>query len=400
MENGNHAHLDAQENSLTLEKTAKISQARTSFSLGVPKESLDGERRVALTPESVEVLVKAGANVVVQENAGEAAGYTNEAYLKSGAKIVDNAIDVFRCDVIVKVAFPEVLEVELMRSHSLLISNVYCDSPHARVAMKGLADKKITAIAFERITDDGGFSPIQRTLEQIAGKVAVLVASQLLSTWHGGKGLLLCEIPGMEPLKMLILGSGAMAEAAAKTATSLGVSVTVLGAPPSKLGELGQIPITGMLYSGNLLSHLEKADVVIGTVCPMDDENFIIDEEMVKKMKKGAVVIDVLAEKGGCFSSTFSRSLEDPIYEKYGVTHFSPSNITSLVAHTASAAISNMLLPILLKLLRVETIISLLKEEQGICNGTYLLKGIHTNYYIAKQHGVSAQSINVLLKAL
>lgn len=400
MENVNHGYLDDQGNPLVLEEMVEVQHSKSAIRIGIPKESLDGEHRVALTPDTVELLVKAGAEIIIQDGAGEEAGYSNDSYLKSGAKISNSAIDIFNSDVVVKVAFPERLEVELMRDHGLIFSNVYCDSPQAKTTMKSMADKKITAVAFERITDDSGRAPMQKTLEQIAGKVAVLTAAELLSTWHGGKGLLLCEVPGIEPLKMLILGSGVIADAAAKTAASLGVSVTVLGTPPSRLGELGQIPITGMLYSGNVSRHMETADVVIGAVNPMDDEHFTIDEEIVKRMKKGAVIVDVMAEKGGCFGGTISRSLDNPIYERYGVTHFCVSNITSLVAHTASAAISNMFLPILLKLLRIGTAVRLLKEEPGICNGTYLLKGIHTNYHIAKQHGVSAQNINILLKAL
>ena len=400
MGNGNNLYLDEQGNPMVLEEVMEVQNSKNSLTIGIPKESMDGEQRVSMTPDSVEILVKSGIDVVVQEDAGEPAGFSNEAYAKSGAKISISAIDAFRSDAIVKVGFPDRLEVELMRDHSLIFSSLYCDTPEAIAAMKSMSDKKMTAIAFDRITDDSGHSPIQKTLEQIAGKTAVLVAAELLSTWHGGKGLLLCEVPGIEPLKMLILGTGVIADAAAKTAISLGVSVTVLGTPPNRLGELGQIPITGMLYSGNLSRHMEAADVVIGAVNPLDDEHFTIDDDMVKRMKKGAVIIDVLADKGGCFSSTSSHPMDSPIYVKYGVMHFCVPNITSLAAHTASAAISNMLLPILLKLARVGTIVHLLKEEQGICNGAYLLKGIHTNYHIAKQHNVSAQSINILLKAL
>ncbi|MDR0659484.1 MAG: hypothetical protein LBG19_01505 [Prevotellaceae bacterium] len=399
MENTNQSYLDEQGNPLILEEMEEVHHSKKHFSIGVPKESVDKEQRVSLTPDSVEILVKLGIEVIVQDGAGEAAGYTNEAYLKSGAKISVSAIDVFCSDVIVKVAFPERLEVGLMHEHSLLFSYIYCDTPQAIATMKSMAEKKITAIAFERITDDSGLAPIQKTLEQIAGKTAILVAAELLSTWHGGKGLLLCEVPGIEPLKVLVLGSGTIADAAAKTATSLGVSVTVLGTPPNRLGELGQIPITGMLYSGNLSKHLESADVVIGAVDPMDGDQFSIDDDMIMRMKKGAVIVDVLADKGGCFSSTSSQPLESPIYEKHGVIHFCVSNITSLAAHTASAAISNMLMPVLLKLVRVGSAIQLLKEEPGICNGTYLLKGIHTNLHIAKQHGTTAQNINILLKA-
>lgn len=399
MENSNQAYLDEQGNPMVLEELLEVQHSKRSISIGVPKESMENEQRVSLTPETVEILVKSGIDVVVQEGAGEASGFCDEAYQRNGARISNSTIDVFHCDVVIKVGFPERLEVELMRDHGLIFSSVYCDTPQSMAAMKGMADKKITAIAFERITDDSGHAPIQKTLEQIAGKIAVLVAAELLSTWHGGKGLLLCEVPGIEPLKVLILGSGVIADAAAKMATSLGVSVTVLGTPPSRLGEIGQIPITGMLYSGNLARHMETADVVIGAVNPMDDEHFSIDEDMVKRMKKGAVIVDVLADKGGCFSSTSSQPLENPIYEKHGVMHFCVPNITSLAAHTASTAISNMLFPILLKLMRVGSMVNLLKEEPGICNGTYLFKGIHTNAHIAKLHGVSAQNINILLKA-
>lgn len=397
---GSKCCVDDQGNPLVLEKIVKVQQPKSAFTIGVPTESLDNEQRVSLTPSSIEILVKSGVEVLVQDGAGRAAGYTNEEYHESGAKIASNAIDVFRSDVVVKVAFPETQEVELMREHGLIFSSVYCDTPQAIAAMKSLAGKKITAIAFERITDNSGHLPIQKTLEQIAGKTAVLVAAELLSTWHGGKGLLLCEVPGLEPIKMLILGSGVMAEAAAKTAESLGASVSILGIPPGRLGELGKIPITGMLYPSSLSKHMEAADVVIGAIDPIDDEHFVIDEDMVRKMKKGSVIVDVLAGIGGCFGSTYSQPLENPVYEKYGVIHFCAPNITSLAAHTASAAISSMLLPILLKLSQVGTVVRLLKEEQGICNGTYLFKGIHTSYHIAKKHGASAQNINILLKAL
>lgn len=396
-----HSNLkDTATGNLVLEQQVKVQTSKKRLRIGVPKELTENEQRVPLTPDSVETLVMSGVEVLIQEGAGEAAGYTNEEYVECGATITANSLDIFRSDIIVKVAFPDRLEVGLMNIGSIVFSCVYCDTPQALVAMRCMAEKKITAIAFERITDNSGQMPILKALEQIAGKTAVLVASDLLTTRYKGKGFLLCEVPGIEPLNLLVLGSGTIADAAAKTATSLGVNVTVLGTPPDRLGELGKLPIDGMLYSSNLSKHLAAADVVIGTVNPMDDEYYMIGEDLVKRMKKGAIIVDVLAGKGGCFGSTTSRPLEDPTYKKHGVTHFCVSNITSLVAHTASTAISNILLPVLLKLSRTGSIVQLLKEELGVCEAVYLFKGIHTNVYIAKQHQVSAQNINLLLNAL
>jgi len=373
------------------------------ISIGIPCDTRDDEKRVALTPEAVNLLVETGNEVILQKGAGTGANYSDKDYSENGAAITDSPARVFSCDVVIKVAPFNEKEAEYLRGNQVVLSylNVLKLSEET---LARLSRKKVTAIAFEKIRDADGIMPVIESMSEIAGVTSILLASDYLSNLHGGKGVMLGGITGVTPTEVVILGANTAGEYAAKAALGLGSQVKIFDSSLQQLRKfeslMGQRLQTSVFHPQVLKKALKSADVVVGAI-ELEDLKpyYYVTEEMVRTMKKGAVIIDLSIDRGGCIETTECRALRDPVYEKHGVIHFSAWNLPSRVARTASIALSNVFAPLLQILAESGSITQLLKKDLGVRDGVYLYNGILTNETLGQKFGMLSKDLDLLLTA-
>ena len=383
------------------EKLYMHGRRNTKFSIGFPDTGNVVEFRVPLTPQSVEVLVSNGHNVFVQKGAGKDANYSDRAYAEAGAVICDQAAEIFQCDIILKMAPFTIEETELMKGNQLLFSPVYL-SLMTSDFVRRLMRKKITAVGFEYLKDEHGVLQMVQISSEIVGNIAMVVASELLSSING-KGVILGEVTGVAPSEVVILGSGTVAEQAARIAMSFGAVVRVFDDSIYKLADLkarlGQHLSTSVFHPKALRKALKTAEVVLGAMPMNEVPNRIVPEEMVMGMKENSVIIDLNIIQGGCFETSRITTLRHPTYKEHGVIHYCVPNLESRVARTASIAASNIFTPILLGIGQSGGVTEYIKGNRGFCEGVYLLNGILTNRDIAKVLSISDTDIHLLLGA-
>ncbi|MDF1550003.1 MAG: alanine dehydrogenase, partial [Bacteroidales bacterium] len=249
-----------------------------------------------------------------------------------------------------------------------------------------------------------GEYPIVRSMSELAGKLCISIAAEYLSKQHGGKGVLLGGITGISPAEVILIGAGTAAVHAAKAAIGLGAHVKVFDKSIHKLREI-QLQIGQQLYTSVTQPHalakaLRSADVVIGSL-GIDEFNndFLVSKEMVRQMKPDTIIIDLNIDNGSCFETSRPRIINDPVYKECGVLHFCVPNIASRAARTASIALSNVLIPLLIKMGNEGGIIQLLKVDQGFRNGVYIFNGILTHQKLGAIFGINAKDINLLMAA-
>ena len=262
--------------------------------------------------------------------------------------------------------------------------------------------KKVVAIAMEYVQSEGGAFPVVRIMSEIAGMSAMLTAAELLSAQEGGRGILLGGVSGVPPAKVIILGAGVVGEFATRTALGLGASVRVFDSDISKLmrfqSNIGRQLHTSSFNPVYLGYQLMSADVVIGAIHSKEGRTpVLVTEEMVMKMKKGAVIVDVSIDQGGCIETSRMTTHDKPTFSEHGVIHYCVPNIPSKVPRTASVAISNILTSLLVKTGKNSSVDSLLLNTPGIRHGVYSFKGVCTNEYLAKRFGLSYRNIDLLL---
>ncbi|HEY5511605.1 MAG TPA: alanine dehydrogenase [Prolixibacteraceae bacterium] len=383
------------------EKLYKPGRKNVKLSIGFPDTGDIVEFRVPLTPQSVEVLVACGHNVYVQRGAGKWANYSDRAYSEAGAVICQDAAEVFHCDIILKMAPFTCDETELMKGNQLLFSPVYLSLMTSEYVRK-LMRKKVIAIGFEYLKDEHGVLSMVQISSEIIGNIAMVVASELLSSING-KGVILGEITGVAPSEVVILGSGTVAEQAARTAMALGAIVRVFDDSIYKLmnlkARLGQHISTSVFHPKALRKALKTAEVVLGAMPMNEVPNMIVPEDMVEGMKENSVIIDLNIIQGGCFETSRITTLKNPTYKEHGVIHYCVPNLESRVARTASIAASNIFTPILLGIGQSGGVTDYIKMNRGFCEGVYLMNGILTNRDIAKRLSISDTDINLLLGA-
>ncbi|GAB4164185.1 MAG: alanine dehydrogenase [Candidatus Promineifilaceae bacterium] len=322
---------------------------------GVPKEVRDLEMRVGLTPAGALALVQAGHTVYVEREAGAGAGFSDNHYLRSGAKIVYSAAEAYgRADVIVKVTRPTAQEHRLFRYGQTIFSFLHLpvSSPDLYEA---LVSHEITAIAYEMIGESDGFRPILHSMSEIAGRLAPVIAGQLLMNTNGGRGTLLSGIPGVPPAAVVILGAGTLGLNATRAFVGLGAQVTVLDQDLRKLqliDELYHGHVTTMLSSEYSLNRVvDFADVLVGCILsPGRRAPILVTREMVRRMRPGSVIIDFSIDQGGCVETSRPTTLRVPTFISEGTIHYCVPNLTASVARTTSNAITNASLPFLLAL--------------------------------------------------
>jgi alanine dehydrogenase len=388
---------------LPQEEMIALGKKYKKLTIGIPKEKQHVEQRVSLTPEAVEVLVDNGHEVLIESKAGEGARYNDTDYSECGAFIIENKKQVLNADIIIKVSPLDVKEIEMLKGNQVVLSSVHI-TRQSEEYIRALMDKKITAFAIEQIRDEHDFYPVIQSMSAISGISAINIAAELLSNQSGGKGVLLGGISGITPTEVIIIGADTVAEFAARAAIGLGALVKVFDNSPQKLEglqqQLGQRLHTSIFHPKVLRRALKSADVVIGALNLWDTgPRYFVTEDMVKDMKKGSVIIDLSIDQGGCIETSEYRTLQDAIYTKHDVIHFTVPNLPSRVARTASIALSNILSPILVTVGSSGGFKPFLKANLGVRNSVYIYNGILTNEYLGNQFGIPSKNIDLLMAA-
>lgn len=382
------------------EEKLEIARHKSELFIGLPKETCFQERRICLTPDAVNSLTSHGHRVMLESGAGESSSYTDKEYSDAGAEITKDTKKVFGCPMILKVEPPTIEEIEMMNPQAIIISAIQIKTRKANY-FEALHKKKITALAFEFIKDDDGTYPAVKSLSEIAGTASVLIASELMINNALGKGLLFGNITGVPPTDVVILGAGTVGEFAAKTAIGLGANVKVFDNSITKLrrlqNHLNQRIFTSTIQPKSLLKALRRCDVAIGAMRGKDRCPVVVTETMVEHMKKGAVIVDVSIDTGGCFETSEVTTHEKPTYVKHNVIHYCVPNIPSRYSKTASLSISNILTPYLLQIAEDGGIESSIRCNNGLKHGVYFYHGILTNKAIGEWFGIPNSDINLIV---
>lgn len=385
------------------EERLEVPSQACRLSLGVPKETAWLENRIALVPDAVALLVNAGHKVVVETQAGIAAHYADAQYSEAGAEIAMESATVFQCDVIIKVSPPTPAEIDMMRGKQVLLSSLNL-AGLTDTHFRKLSAKRITALSYEYMKDRDGNFPVIRAMSEIAGNTSILIAAEYLSHPDYGRGLMFGGLSGISPTEVVILGAGTVGEFATRAAMGMGALVKVFDSSVYRLrrlqNNLGARIFTSIMQPKPILDALKTADVAIGAVRPQGGLSPVcVTEAMVQQMKGGAIIIDVSIDQGGCFETSEITNHKNPVFEKYGVTHYCVPNIASRVPRTASRALSNLLAPILLKIGEEGGINNILRTDTGVRNGVYLYNGISTNRYISEHFHLPHKDIDLLIAA-
>jgi len=371
--------------------------------IGIPKETSAQERRVPLTPASVAVLVGRGNDVTVERGVGNAVQFQDSDYTEAGAVLAETAEEVFKGDIILKVAPPSPAEIELMRPKQLLISALQMTT-QPKDTLRRMMEKKVTAVAWDFIRDREGIYPIIRAMGEIAGNASIQIAAEYLSTDKGGPGLMLGGISGVAPAEVVVIGAGTVGEFAVRAASGLGASVKVFDKSIYRLRrlqtDLDQRIWTSVIQPDELRRALQQADVAIGALRPEHGRTpMVVNEDMVREMKNGSVIVDVSIDRGGCFETSRPTDLSDPVFKKFGVLHYCVPNIASRVPRTASYALTNIFAPLLLGMGDVGGFEELIKRDLGLRHGVYLYNGALTSEVLSEAFRLPYKDLDILLAA-
>lgn len=388
---------------LPQEEMLEVKKARGELYIGIPKETSFQETRVALTPAAVAVLVNNGHRIVVETDAGKTASFQDKDYSDAGAQISYNKEEVFRADIILKVAPPSIEELGLIKRKQTLISALNIRIQNEQY-FRLLMDKKLNAISYETIKDEDGTFPVVRTLGEIAGNTAILIAAEYLSNTNNGQGMMFGGISGVVPTEVVIIGAGTAAETAARAALGLGASVKVFDNSIRRLrrlqNNLGRRVFTSVLQPDELQKALSHADVAIGALQSVNGRTpCVVTENMVSEMKYGSVVIDISIDQGGCFETSEVTNHQKPTYRKYGVIHYCVPNIASRVAKTASNALSNVFTPMLIEMGDDGGLENFVRKNHGVRNGLYVYNGVLTSKHIGESYNLPFKEIDLLMAA-
>lgn len=382
----------------------ELSKVNNRLLIGIPCERVEDERRLALTPEAVDMLTDRGHHVLVETGAGLGINYSDNHYSEAGAEIVATPAEVYQADVILKILPPLAAEVAMMKQRATLFSTVQFNV-FSQEAFELMMAKRITAIAYELLADETQCCPVLNVISEIEGTASISIASELLSNTQGGKGILLGGIPGVSPTEVVIIGAGNAGTVAARAAMALGASVKVFDDDINKLRTiqqvLGQGLFTSTFHPNVLQNAFRSADVVIGAMRYINSRHrYIIAEDMIRTMKRGALVIDLRINQGGCFETTCCLCPSDPvIFEQYGVLHYCKQNISNYVARTTSMALSNIFVPMLFQLGDAGAVQGMVKSDPGFKSGVYMYCGKPVNNYVSNRFGLSSNNIDLYLSA-
>ncbi len=385
----------------TLEETLDIKPQGAKLYIGIPKETAFQENRVALIPEAVAVLVNNGHEVLVETKAGEGSKYDDSDFSEAGAKIAHNKEEVYKAPILIKSAPVVEEDLPYLQLNQTIISPIHIPILKKEFIEKMMA-KRITALGFENLKDDSGTFPIVRSMSEIAGSAVMLVAGQYLGSANSGKGVLLGGISGIPPTKVVIIGAGVVGEFATRTALAMGASVKVFDNNVYRLkrlqNNLGVRVWTSVIEPKILGKQLKTCEVAVGALNNESGRSpIVVTEDMVMAMRAGSVIIDVSIDRGGCFETSEITTHQHPTFEKHGVIHYCVPNIPSGFARTASHAISNVLMPLLLDASDEGGLDAMLWHNFNMRHGIYLYKGHLTNIYISQRFDLKYTDINLLI---
>ena len=385
---------------LPQEETLEVLKQKGELTIGIPKESVYQERRICLTPDAVNAITAHGHKVLIESGAGDGASFADSDYADAGAIISRDTKKVFGCPIILKVEPPTLSEIKMINPQTTLISALQIKT-QSKVYFEELAKKRITAVAFEFIRDQEGKFPAIRSLSEIAGISSVLIASEIMTATNGGNGLMFGNISGVPPVEVVIIGAGTVGEYAARSALGLGAGVKVFDNSLTKLRQiqtnLNRTVYTSTLQPKNLLKALKRCDVAIGAVRGRERSPVVVSQTMVENMKKGAVIIDVSIDMGGCFETSEVTTHDNPTVEKFGVIHYGVPNMPARYPKTASVSISNIFTPYLLKIGEDGGLENSLRFDKGLRNGLYMYHGILTSKAVGEWFELKFSDINFLI---
>jgi len=385
-----------------MEQRAPLREQNTSLRIGIPREVSNEERRVALAPSGVSTLVANGHEVYVEKQAGLQAHFTDEKYSEAGAEVIEAPADLYsKCELIVKVGPPSAEELALLQEKQILISALHLGDTSPDF-LRCLMEQGITGIGFEFIRDSDGSLPIVRMMHEIMGSMAIQIAAHYLESGGGGKGVMLGGISGVPPSTVVIIGAGVIGEWAARTALGFGAHVIVLD---TDLGALRVMEhyldrrITTAMASEQYMRHaVASADVVVGAIL-VDGQRapMLVTEDMVAGMRPGSVIVDAVIDQGGCIETSRPTTHSEPIFRKYGVIHYCIPNMPSNAARTATYALTNVLVPYLMKIGEAGSINEALWRNVGLRNGTYVYRRHLTKKSLATMFGMPHRDIELLI---
>jgi len=380
-----------------------VSKKQQQLFIGIPKETSFQENRIPLIPDAVAQLVNNGHEIYVEAGAGAASNFQDSDYSEAGAKICYSPEEVYKADIVLKIAPPSEDELKLIQPRQTLISIVQMHTQNDQF-IRQLSGKKVTAVGFEYMHDETGAYPIIQAMSEIVGSASILIAGEYLSNAFNGKGELLGGVAGIPPTQVVIIGAGTVGEFAARAALGLGADVKVFDNSIARLrriqSRLGQRLFTSMISPGLLLKELRTADVALGALRSSEGRTpVVVTEEMVSEMRVGSVIIDVSIDQGGCFETSEVTNHSQPVFKKYGVVHYCVPNIASRVSRTASTALSNIFTPILIAAGEKGGFDEMLWKDKSVRKGVYMYRGSITNRFVAEACKLPYKDLDLLMAA-
>ena len=358
--------------------------------IGVPKEIKDHEYRSALTPSGVREFVNAGHQVLIQKSLGLAIDFSDEQYEASGAKIIESAKEIYsKAEMIFKVKEPQKNECEMIRQNQIIFSYLHLAAEENLT--KSLMNSGCIAIAFETVTANDNSLPLLAPMSEVAGKLSIQAGARSLEKSQGGRGVLLGGVPGVARSKVVILGGGVAGTNAAKVAIGMGANVVIIDKSLSRIRYLSDIfqNSATILYGSieNIESNVLDADLVVGAVLiPGATAPKLVTSKMVKKMKKGSVMVDISIDQGGCFETSRPTTHSNPTFEVDGVIHYCVTNMPGAVARTSTLALENSTLPFALAIAN-KGYKKALMNDKNLLAGLNILGGKVTHHEVAKALG-------------
>jgi alanine dehydrogenase len=368
--------------------------------IGVPKEIKNNENRVGLTPGAAAAFLHAGHEIWVETNAGLGVGFTDQDYLNTGARIIVNATEVWSAEMVVKVKEP--IPEEYAFFHEGLILYTYLHLAPELELTRALVENKVIAIAYETIQLDNGSLPLLTPMSEVAGRMSIQIGAHFLEKAHGGKGVLLSGVPGVEPGKVAIIGGGIVGTNAARMAIGLGADVSILDISPDRLRQIddmfqGRIK-TVMSNPFNIAEAVRHADLVVGAVLiPGARAPRLVTEQMVATMSPGSVIVDVAIDQGGSIETIDRITTHDnPTYVKHGVIHYAVANMPGAVARTSTIALANVTVPYGLQIANKGYRQAAL-DNKALAKGINVIGGKVAYKAVAEAHGYSHVDIYTIL---
>lgn len=377
---------------------------KANLTIAVLKENSETERRVCLSPDAVGLLVQNGHAILVERGAGIASHFKDVEYSNEGAQLVESKEELLNANIILKVSPLNDNEILALGKNNTLFTTLQLLSRDKNY-FQSLTERRATALAFEKIKDNTGTYPIIRSMGEIVGNSSLHIAAKYLAHHKYGNGSMLGGIPGLKPTEVVIIGAGTVSENAAKAAIGMGANVKVFDNSVYRLRRLQSNILnkifTSVLQPKILEEALITADVVLGAMRRQKgNPGFIVPAYMIQKMKQGAVIIDISIDQGGIFETSRQTTHDEPVYQEYGVTHYGVPNIASGVPRTASMALSNFFMPVILQIAEEGGVDQLLRSNEGFRAGVYMYNGVITDREIGESFNLSYRDLELLLAIL